>query len=631
MSYTLTVDGTSFGEVYRFSAKKENNQVSEAEIECYDLDATQEGKIVYGNWVVLNNGTRDMWKGIIVDYKYGVDGDVYLLKCEGFEVKLFSRISYDETSTDGRMEWTNTSMNTIITELIDGVISIGTLDADLPAISFRAEYDSILGALSGLARIAGKDWWVSESAGILYFNMSDRGSATSQQTFTMGSDSHREEEEQNLNDVYNVLYVLGYGDGINQLRGQGLGAVTDRATLSADITEIDTSLTISDTSFLSVGDIIWIGREKCEIASVVSPTELTVTRGVNSDKISPYPHKSGILVYSAEYTESIPQTSSSIDVNGIQENRYIDRSITDQNTIDRLADKLIQKYEDSGISGKFEYLGDNLSADVGDVITIVDYDGSSTERVLKSWSYSEETASFEIVYISKGVFEDKIVSLEKNMDVNNPYGQGSTNIFQIQSYENCDSSSPLHVRFRIPDDVIAINKVLLSFKRQPFRLYSKQITSDGDHNHNSYFSMAPKGSSDFDQASDIIYLMGAIDNYSGIIVSGNDTSISKSVANATSNVSHTHPILLGINNDTGFSATHGVIIEAGEDGSVTSVSGSPFTTDENEINILSHVGEAGKWYDIVFTPEQYVSGENTYDRIMRIEANVYVKCFIRSN
>ena len=54
---------------------------------------------------------------------------------------------------------------------------------------------------------------------------------------------------------------------------------------------------------------------------------------------------------------------------------------------------------------------------------------------------------------------------------------------QIQSFENCDAGHPLSVRFRIPDDVIAVNRVLMRFRFKDYRAYHTANAGESAHTH----------------------------------------------------------------------------------------------------------------------------------------------------
>jgi len=61
--------------------------------------------------------------------------------------------------------------------------------------------------------------------------------------------------------------------------------------------------------------------------------------------------------------------------------------------------------------------------------------------------------------------------------------QGSTNIYQVNLSENCSSGKYLDLRFYIPEDAIAINRVKVNFKLKPFRAYETTNQNESSHTH----------------------------------------------------------------------------------------------------------------------------------------------------
>ena len=185
--------------------------------------------------------------------------------------------------------------------------------------------------------------------------------------------------------------------------------------------------------------------------------------------------------------------------------------------------------------------------------------------------------------------------------------QGATNIFQVQSYENCDAGHPLNVRFRLPDDVVHVNKVLLSFKLKDYRAYHSAVADEGSHTHSLGMWTEHGGYETF--------LVGVEDRGGGgkvlvVAAGGPSASVSDSGSN------HTHPVTFGIHEIALGSPS--VVVTAGIDGSETAV--DTYTTDQTDIDIVSNISTTGNWMNVKFTP----------NKEMRIEANVYVKCFIKS-
>jgi phage minor structural protein len=69
--------------------------------------------------------------------------------------------------------------------------------------------------------------------------------------------------------------------------------------------------------------------------------------------------------------------------------------------------------------------------------------------------------------------------LEKKMQVNQAYSQGSVNIDTIPYNDNCDSENPAVIRFYIPEELVNINKLELTYEVEEFRAYSKATKGGG--------------------------------------------------------------------------------------------------------------------------------------------------------
>ncbi|MGE7881699.1 phage tail spike protein [Bacillus sp. NPDC094077] len=62
--------------------------------------------------------------------------------------------------------------------------------------------------------------------------------------------------------------------------------------------------------------------------------------------------------------------------------------------------------------------------------------------------------------------------LERRQKINETYSQGSTNILNYSYNDNCDSENPAVVKFYLPDDLVNINTLDLTFETEEFRAYS---------------------------------------------------------------------------------------------------------------------------------------------------------------
>lgn len=69
--------------------------------------------------------------------------------------------------------------------------------------------------------------------------------------------------------------------------------------------------------------------------------------------------------------------------------------------------------------------------------------------------------------------------IERNIEINQLYSQGATNILNYDKADNCDADHPVTFRIYIDDDVVKINTVELTFETSRFRAYSKAIKGGG--------------------------------------------------------------------------------------------------------------------------------------------------------
>lgn len=68
---------------------------------------------------------------------------------------------------------------------------------------------------------------------------------------------------------------------------------------------------------------------------------------------------------------------------------------------------------------------------------------------------------------------------ERQIEINQLYSQGATNILNYDKADNCDPDHPVTFRIYIDDDVVKINTVELTFETTRFRAYSKAIAGGG--------------------------------------------------------------------------------------------------------------------------------------------------------
>lgn len=69
--------------------------------------------------------------------------------------------------------------------------------------------------------------------------------------------------------------------------------------------------------------------------------------------------------------------------------------------------------------------------------------------------------------------------MERRQQINELYAQGATNIDSHDYNDNADPDNPAEITFYLPDELVKINKLLLSFKTDKFRAYERAIEGGG--------------------------------------------------------------------------------------------------------------------------------------------------------
>jgi len=179
----------------------------------------------------------------------------------------------------------------------------------------------------------------------------------------------------------------------------------------------------STDGFPSAGSI-WIGMEKISYTSKTSTSFKTLTRGVDDSMV--YAHAAGILVRDASYSDDDPEEGSSVAENGVRKKLVPALGVSDQNTLDRLAQEQLLALQDLQEWGTATLAATSFQADVdvGDMIAIVESDGSATtdyRLVGVTWNQSTGMISIEFGAIEE-YFLDDLSRLESAVDLANARG-----------------------------------------------------------------------------------------------------------------------------------------------------------------------------------------------------------------
>lgn len=487
-----------------FKIIKQQNQMSSFEVKITDVESSEKLYIKELKKIFFFSGGKLILKGRIQNVIYDSISDCYVTGYGFVSSKLLEKEFTKNNNVTAvwddikRAQYENISAQTIAKEVLsensDGnapyivdITNSGLFSSDWGEISMRYENANRLNCLAKLSEAINYEW--SEEANqddfdespisIAEYLPSIERATNSQQTFKVSGEDANAEETNKSKDVsmlINKVDGLGYGDGINQLRTSCYNASAIYSILTEDITETQDTITLADASSFPSTGTIRIMEEQVTYTGKSGNSLTGCTRGANSTTARS--HKKTIFV--EKHLEiSNAEEGSSIYEYGLMDKSIFDKSIINMETLELIISKeLLNKMEpietitilpiDTDIT-----LENRM---IGDLVTIVDTEsGISGNYRIVSIIYTSDYGdlSIELQCSNRSLtFIDQMAKAKEESTNLSKYMQGATNIFSVQSYENCSNDYPLYLRFYIPEDAVAINNISLNFKTEKFRAYS---------------------------------------------------------------------------------------------------------------------------------------------------------------
>lgn len=176
---------------------------------------------------------------------------------------------------------------------------------------------------------------------------------------------------------------------------------------------------------------------------------------------------------------------------GLHKRIWIDRRFENADSLKASAQAILDKFKQPIKTMKIDAVDYELidpyelsRYEVGDVLRVHDRDTETDEeiRIEKMRKGDLYGNPFDLQMELGNVIEDistTFADLESKQLVNETYSQGATNIDSRDFADNCDPNFPAMIRFPIPNDVVNINEMLLTFETQPYRAYSKAVEGGG--------------------------------------------------------------------------------------------------------------------------------------------------------
>jgi hypothetical protein len=471
-------DGTTWYEFPNFDyfkIKKIQNSISEFELTVSDISTAQKSYFKEQAEILFFIGETMKLKGRINTITYK---DAYTVeaKGEGMECKLSDKQFI--VSGDSRVQYDNTSAKDIFTEINSNILTTnsGIFASDYGNISMRYEYANRLTALASTVDAIDYYWWISQTSSdefaTNYLNVSStQGATASAKTFDLTNCEF--EQERDTTNLVNYVYGLGYGDGINQLSTYVYAASTQSSFLSANISATDTSIPVINGSIFNATGSARIAKEVLTYAGISSNTLTGCARPTDG---SAKAHNK-LCYIEQHYLTSSAQTGSSINTYGIKDYSLIDKTILNEETLEVIASGYLSDRKEviQSITIKSDDALSDATLNIGDLVTATSSESNlNGDYHIVSQEFIDDHGELSLVTeISNrsAAFISALQQTKKAEENAAKYMQGATNIYAISEAENCDSTHYLNMRFFIPNEAIAINKVLLNFNLENYRAY----------------------------------------------------------------------------------------------------------------------------------------------------------------
>ncbi|RKX60226.1 MAG: hypothetical protein DRP29_03065 [Thermodesulfobacteriota bacterium] len=244
----------------------------------------------------------------------------------------------------------------------------------------------------------------------------------------------------------------------------------------------------SRTVFSNTSNTLTVGQKWDTNPSSDSVYEIATGRGTSST--TAIDHFVNVLVFKY-YSKTSPESDSSLDIYGRKSKTIYNPDIISTSQAELVASRYLEDHMTPPVRivvQPYSELDVLNSINLGDVVTVTDSDAGTSDdyrcvRIKYSYDNGNETVNFEL-----GNLKQRYVSSVQNaVNTNTKTGtamQGSTFFYTTGETENCDATHGVDIDFRLPDDVVEVNKLLLDYSVSAPRVYSVASASGGaSHRH----------------------------------------------------------------------------------------------------------------------------------------------------
>jgi phage minor structural protein len=186
------------------------------------------------------------------------------------------------------------------------------------------------------------------------------------------------------------------------------------------------------------------------------------------------------------------EDTASIEKYGLHSYVWIDRRIENAATLKGNGQSLLNQWKDPKVV--YRANAADLSSITGETIDkhrlgkkgrIYDPDLGTIDKRVMSERKDDIFGSEGIIDLEIGSLTDDIATVqsdvERKIQTNEAYSQGSTNLMNFDYNDNADSTHPAIIRFYVPEEAVKINKLDLTFETTDFRAYGRATQSGGSN------------------------------------------------------------------------------------------------------------------------------------------------------
>lgn len=228
------------------------------------------------------------------------------------------------------------------------------------------------------------------------------------------------------------------------------------------------------------------GKNQREIQRDIDPTGII-------NRIYPKGYGEGVnqlTIREANNGRPYLENAASIAKYGLIPYVWVDRRFEDINSLKASAQALLDERSVPKVSYRISAVDlssltgmDIDKLRVGRIVRIIDPDLGTFEARIVGESKPDMVGSpgdiqLEIANKTENLGTTQ-ADLERRQEINEVYAQGATNLLTYQAHDNADQDNPIGFRFELPEEMVRINKLVLTFETSQFRTYGRATEGGG--------------------------------------------------------------------------------------------------------------------------------------------------------